>query len=175
VSRRAGRIPVLLLTLLALFQTSRLLSRDGGAPAFFIRAAPRLQVALDGSWSREGVHQYFDDLARECVNVLTDAECVVLKARETSLISGMVLSQSQTESVRWMSAGQRMALQIPLHPDRMNQQDWQELPGIGPRLAEAIERDRQKSGDFLRLERVGRVKGIGPKRIAAWERYFMGP
>lgn len=77
-------------------------------------------------------------------------------------------------SYSWMPASKRMALAIPLHPQRMNQEDWQALPGIGPRLAARIEEDRQLNGDFGALEELMRVRGIGPKRINDWRSYFSG-
>jgi competence protein ComEA len=71
-----------------------------------------------------------------------------------------------------MPASQRMALGIPLHPDRMSGEDWEALAGIGPRMALAIEEDRQRNGDFGSLARLQRVKGVGPKRLAGWEQFF---
>jgi len=72
----------------------------------------------------------------------------------------------------WMTASHRIALAIPLHPDRMSREDWKALPGIGDVLAERIENDRQKSGDYGRLKDLTRVKGIGEKRINSWEYFF---
>nr|WP_283775430.1 helix-hairpin-helix domain-containing protein [Desulfuromonas sp. CSMB_57] len=54
----------------------------------------------------------------------------------------------------------------------MTLRDWEALPGIGPKLAERIEEDRQKNGDFGVWSEVQRVKGIGPRRIEALEKYF---
>ncbi|MBE0598569.1 MAG: helix-hairpin-helix domain-containing protein [Desulfuromonadales bacterium] len=73
---------------------------------------------------------------------------------------------------KWLPAGQRIALGIALHPDRMERLDWESLPGIGPKLAQSIEEDRQKNGDFVALESLTRVKGIGPKRIDAFRPFF---
>jgi len=72
----------------------------------------------------------------------------------------------------WLSARHRMLLQIPLHPDRMSTLDWEFLPGIGPKLAQAISADRQKNGDFREFAALNRVKGIGPKKLKAWQEYF---
>ncbi|MCP3177174.1 helix-hairpin-helix domain-containing protein [Desulfuromonas sp. KJ2020] len=54
----------------------------------------------------------------------------------------------------------------------MSLADWTVLPGVGPKLAERIEKDRQKNGDFGSLEALQRVKGIGPKRINSWKFFF---
>jgi len=72
----------------------------------------------------------------------------------------------------WMSASKRMALGIPLHPDRMSRSDWVALPGIGPKLAERINVDRQINGDFSTLGALKRVKGIGSKSIENWRLLF---
>jgi len=167
-----GRLPLLLLTFLALLLASRLLPSERGAPAFSLHAPPAHQVALDGSWSRPGIHQFFDDLAGECVTVLTDPECAYLNSLESQMIDGMVLRFDLPIQRRWLTAGQRVALQIPLHPDRMSVEDWDFLPGVGPGLAAAIEADRQLSGDFGSVSSLRRVKGVGPKRIASWREFF---
>ena len=72
----------------------------------------------------------------------------------------------------WMSASQRIVLGIPLHPDRMSSSDWLALPGIGLKLADRIDRDRQKNGDFGSLAALNRVKGIGQKSIENWRIFF---
>jgi competence protein ComEA len=72
-----------------------------------------------------------------------------------------------------MPARQRLALGIPLHPDRMSHADWVALPGIGVQLATRIEADRQKYGDFGRFEALERVKGIGPGKLRALRQYFV--
>jgi len=72
----------------------------------------------------------------------------------------------------WMPAGQRMALGVPLHPDRMDRSDWTALPGAGEKLAEKIHRDRQNNGDFGTLKALTRVNGIGPGKISRWEQFF---
>ena len=72
----------------------------------------------------------------------------------------------------WMSASRRIALDIPLHPDRMSGSDWLALPGVGPKLADRINLDRQKNGVFGSLRTLQRVKGIGPKSIENWRRFF---
>ncbi len=43
--------------------------------------------------------------------------------------------------------------------------ELQKLPGIGPKLAEAIIEHRTRSGDFVRVEQLLEVKGIGPAKL----------
>jgi competence protein ComEA len=72
----------------------------------------------------------------------------------------------------WLPASQRIAVGIKLHPDRMTQHDWESLPGIGVHLAERIEADRQKNGEFGSLENLKRVRGVGSKSIVTWRAFF---
>ena len=65
-----------------------------------------------------------------------------------------------------------MALFIPLHPDRMNAEDWDALPGIGREIARRIEEERQKNGDFGSLAALRRVRGVGEKLINRLSPYF---
>jgi len=39
-------------------------------------------------------------------------------------------------------------------------------------MADVIESDRQKNGDFGTFEALGRVKGIGNGRLKGWQPYF---
>jgi len=73
----------------------------------------------------------------------------------------------------WMPARQRMTLGIPLRVDRMSFRDWQALPGIGPAFARRVEIDRQQNGGFGSLEALQRVRGIGPKHIKDWKKFFL--
>lgn len=72
----------------------------------------------------------------------------------------------------YMSAGRRMTLAIPLHPDQMTREDWQVLPGVGEKLSLTIEEDRRLNGDFGSFEQLIRVRGIGNKSLARWETFF---
>ena len=108
-------------------------------------------------------------------DVVSDAQSPLLCG---ALIGGEVLAlQVEAGKVThfqrsWMTAGQRMTLRIPLHPDRMTRSDLTALPGIGASLAETIERDRQNNGEFGSLEALKRVRGVGVKRIARWRDFF---
>jgi competence protein ComEA len=67
-----------------------------------------------------------------------------------------------------------MAIGVKLHPDHMTREDWEALPGIGSRLAEKIEENRQKNGDFGALDDLKRVRGVGSKSIERWRCFFEG-
>lgn len=54
-----------------------------------------------------------------------------------------------------------------LELNRATEAELRALPGIGPRLAAAIVRWREREGPFRRPEDLLRVPGIGPARLAA--------
>lgn len=58
-----------------------------------------------------------------------------------------------------------------IDPDRADRADWDRLPGIGPRTAEAILAARAERGGFDSPEDLLEVRGIGPvtlERIRPW-------
>ncbi len=50
--------------------------------------------------------------------------------------------------------------------NRATAEDFEALPGVGPKTAERIVADRAKRGRFKTVKDLGRVKGIGPKTLA---------
>jgi competence protein ComEA len=74
--------------------------------------------------------------------------------------------------VKTMKAGERILLGIPLDPDQMDRADWEDLPGIGPKLARKIVEDRQIYGDFHTAEAIRRVPGMGEGKFNAIKKYF---
>lgn len=151
-------------------------------PFFLSPEANYLHVHLSGPDFSSGVYQLNDGSSILDVRNLTGlaAGDLTTSAEESAApaVNGaqyLVSKKGQKFEIvqrGWMSAGQRMALGIPLHPDRMSGSDWLALPGVGVKLAERIRIDRQKNGDFGRFDALQRVKGIGPSKIARWEDFF---
>lgn len=152
-------------------------------PVFSVQSSGGVRVLLGAGFPQPGVHQFSDGMTIRDVIKLTgvaaeggmetpggggDAEIVDGLALATA-VSGP--NQGKIEA-GWMPARQRMALGIPLHPDRMSREDWVALPGIGEKLAVQIEIDRQNYGDFGRLEALERVKGIGPAKLKTLQPFF---
>lgn len=148
-----------------------------------VRLDPHLStIALRGEGGAGGLHQFADGTPPESVTKMT-AEIAGIDVVEKMLLAQPAIDGESFEissldggkaTVRrsWMPATQRLLLQIPLHPDRMTVADWEALPGVGPKLAQSIETDRQKNGDFVTFEALDRVKGIGPKKLEEWRGYF---
>ena len=164
------------------FNQGRLLFSAQEPPAPPPASPAQIVVELAAGVPRPGVYQFSDDLLWPDVISLTNLDCV-RSIQQSSFPEAPVANGKRLEfscnslnklevETSWMSASHRMALGVSLHPDRMSFDDWQALPGIGPRLAERIEQDRQSNGDFDRIDRLQRVKGIGKKRISQWRKFF---
>lgn len=63
------------------------------------------------------------------------------------------------------AAAPKRSHQGPLDVNRATEQDFDALPGIGPRLAERIMEYRQSVGAFHSLDELRAVKGIGKKKF----------
>ncbi|HKJ04765.1 MAG TPA: hypothetical protein VJ974_04140 [Geopsychrobacteraceae bacterium] len=153
-----------------------------GVPTFFVEKTPEIQIDLNLGNERMGVLQITDALSMSDVRKMTNikdgsllwsflSECKPLRSGEAyklQVVSGEVRGCSRG----WMSSAQRVSLGIPLHPDRMSEADWDYLPGVGAGLSGAIEANRQINGDYLDLDSLARVKGIGKGRIDSWRNFF---
>lgn len=163
-----------------LFLLVRGLLPSQGSPALFREAASGPRVYLGEGFHNPGVRQFYDGATVSGVTQLTGQKAVPsgLGGSDSApdvLVDGSVLELSgNTGEIErgWMPARQRLALGIPLHPDRMTVADWETLPGIGAKLAAQIELDRQNNGDFGSFEALDRVKGIGPAKLKKLEPYF---
>lgn len=152
-------------------------------PAFLSLPDNYISVELAGEVDSPGVYQINDDLSFASVISLTGL------AVEDDSLNHFLLSEPlrNGESIKfikkglkissfrrsWMPASHRVSMGIPLHPDRMSADDWQFLPGVGKTLANRLELDRQKNGDFLTLDGLLRVKGVGLKSIERWRLFFL--
>lgn len=164
------------------FFSGRRIFLDEDPPAVVYSAPPTLPVWLGSGFARPGLHQLSDASSRQGVIGLTVDEAVrewlLLELSRQPPRPGERLSLCLGEAGKpalvrdWMPAEQRMALGVSLHPERMSREDWQALPGIGPRLAERIEKDRQKNGDFGDFDVLKRVPGVGTKSLERWRKYF---
>ncbi|ALC17525.1 ComEA-related DNA-binding/uptake protein [Desulfuromonas soudanensis] len=170
------------LGLLLVTDGRRAVLQNGEPPAFYLEQESPGWVMFSSGFPDPGGHQIYDGETWGDVMKLTGLaptpELTRKIALSSPLISGerldIIVTEGQVSEIKrdWMSSGQRIALSIPLHPDRMTAEDWQVLPGVGPRLAEKICADRQLNGDFIVLEGVRRVSGVGAAKIAAWRKFF---
>ena len=182
--RGTGLILLLLLTM-AIFHYSRWALPERAELPAVMRLQPQLAtVAVADSRGNYGLYQFHDGSKLRDVIILTEGVLEELQLPECGydqpVLSGEIIKVIKVEGKcflverSWFSARHRILMNIPLHPDRMTLLDWETLPGIGPKLAATIEMDRQKNGDFIEFTAMKRVKGIGPKKLEAWQEYFVG-
>jgi competence protein ComEA len=62
-----------------------------------------------------------------------------------------------------MSAFYKITVGLPISLNHESEEGLTALPGVGPRLAEAIVQERSKRGGFRDLREVAEVSGIGSK------------
>lgn len=175
-------VAILCFYLLMLFGRASFPPREEG-PAFFVPGGGGVWVELGHGFPHPGVHQFSDGTTPRSVIKMTipgvGHESVDWPRMDTPLKTGAALSVHSDGleiieiSIGWMPARKRVSLGVPLHPDRMVASDWEVLPGIGPRLAERIEKNRQQNGEFGSLRGLGRVRGIGDGRMRAWKHLFL--
>lgn len=66
---------------------------------------------------------------------------------------------------RDLSAGERLALGLPIDPNVAGERELAFVPGLSRRLAREVVRHRADHGPFAAVEDLLAVKGIGPKRL----------
>ena len=183
---RPVRLTILLLILLLYIPFARQgrgVSPQREPAAFFHYSSGLALVRVVGPGSQDRIYRIHDGGTVETVmNMAVLSRRIhglpreVLKRR---LESGDIVTVTENRNqhaninIKRMNVQERMVLGIPLDPDRMGRADWEALPGIGPRLAERIVRDRQLNGGFGSLEGVKRVSGVGDGKILMINKFFI--
>jgi competence protein ComEA len=168
---------------IALLTGREVLPRQEPPALAVANVAGQIRVALGDGFPVPAVRHLSDGMTLDDVTIMTDLSTALAGVAmpgdgATALVDGMALAidadAAGNRELRWgwMPARQRLALGIPLHPDRMSRADWESLPGIGPHLAARIESDRQKYGDFGSLAALERVAGLGQAKLRVLRPYF---
>jgi competence protein ComEA len=67
---------------------------------------------------------------------------------------------------RPLASDERLALGLPIDPNRASARELAFVPGLSRRLAAEVVADRGRNGPFPDVESLLRVRGIGPKKLA---------
>lgn len=156
--------------------------RRNGDVAFLPFTSSGVTIRLKGNAKTSGVYILPEGVTVGDVIILTATVPGVASQTspllDTRLRPGDVLEvaggnpQRAEISLKKMKAGERVLLGIPLHPDRMDIDDWVSLPGIGAKMARIIVDDRQNNGDFCSVDTLRRVPGMGEKKMDMIRKFF---
>lgn len=67
---------------------------------------------------------------------------------------------------RALGEDERLALGLPVDPNRAGVRELAHVPGLSASLARAVVEERARGGPFRGVDDLLRVRGIGPKRLA---------
>lgn len=172
----------MLILAVTFFMKGRGPSQKEGPAAFFHDDVSNVTIRICGNAANPGIYKFGRGADIETVIKMTLAgagsESVADGLRKTVLHDGDVLELRRRDAyhidiaVKKMRAREMVVLGLPLDPNRMDADDWDCLPGIGPVLASAIVRDRQINGDFKSFMDLQRVPGIGETKIEQLAAYF---
>ncbi len=68
---------------------------------------------------------------------------------------------------RALAADERLVLGLPLDPNTAGPRELAFVPGLSRRLAAELVLDRERNGPYAHVAELLRVRGIGPKKLAA--------
>lgn len=182
ISGNRQQLLIILLLVILTFHMGRVVLQGEDDPVFLYDSSNIIQVELGSGFSEQMIHQFIDGtrplgvIKMTGLSVASDIhDSVKLHAElKTGEKIDLIVQGREVKGfkISWMSAAKRIALGIPLHPDRMNETDWKVLPGIGDGMARKIEQDRQYNGEFGSFSALQRVSGLGKKRLRSWNQYF---
>lgn len=79
--------------------------------------------------------------------------------------SKITINKDGSAQIGRMSGERHIVFSIPLDINMAAAQDFEALPGIGPKLAQNIVETRERLGGFKTIDDLKKVKGIGDKKL----------
>ena len=165
------------------FEKSRLGRSTSASPVFSVPTGSRNTISIRGDVRHPGIYNISDNLLTEgaikmAIPVASIASWYPIgieaapPVHGAEIFIGMESSGKAVLHVKTLSASQLMLLGLHLDINEMNLDDFIDLPGIGPALAERIIDFRQKNGDFMRVSDLLSIQGIGEKKYKQLSKYF---
>lgn len=187
---RSQRLAMLVMALIAVIMTALTGRHSGSTPeltACSVSQTSAHLVQLSGDFYHPGMYALslnFDNKLTESVINMAKPFCPERIAAASSL---PVVSQTTGRLIRLncksadinrlftvssIAPAQLLTLGIPLDLNRLQTEELELLPGIGPRLAQRIVNYRQINGDYVSLEELKQVEGIGEKTFVQLLHYI---
>jgi len=128
---------------------------------------PRLLVEVDGEVSAPGLYALPSGSTVGDALALACPACSLPDREEAlrSLQHGLRVTRLADGSLVLGSCQERLLLGLPVDVNTADEQQLQQLPGIGPALSRAIVQERTQRGPFPSLDALQRVSGIGPRNL----------
>jgi competence protein ComEA len=144
-----------------------------------------LQVEVDGSVNRRGIYsvakgeRFLDALEKAGGvkdNLSLPAAMLLAKIEKSCRINVVPGGENKGRILLEPLAPQKFpVLSIPIPVNTANLEELMTLPGIGPKIAQAIIDCREQEGSFTSAEDLLRVRGIGSKKLAAIRKHITVP
>jgi competence protein ComEA len=188
MKERSGRLVLWLLAVVVSFlliQKGHRISPSRETVAFLPGGSAKsggVTIRIEGNLVKPGIYHFDNDVSVGTVTIMTVPflrnPSRIYSWFKNRLYSGDVVN-IQFDNVehveiikKTMSVSERMTLGIPLDPNRMTAEEWEQLPGIGPSLARKIIIERQINGGYATIKDIKRVFGIGAAKVQQLECYF---
>ncbi len=144
-----------------------------------------IQVEVDGSVQRRGIYplvkgdRIFDALEKAGgIRGKISLPVALLRGKIEKSCRIHVSAEGEERgkiTVEPLAPPKLPVLSIPIPVNTANLEELTTLPGIGPKTAQAILECREQGGKFATPEDLLRVKGIGPKKLAAIRKHITVP
>jgi len=138
-------------------------------------ASDEVWVEVDGQVRKPGIYplpkgkSVFDAVEKAggtAANAALTADSAAVKVTQSGLLRVAGEGEGRV-SLHPFDPLKKKVLSIPVNINTANAEELDILPGVGPKMAQAIVEFRKANGKFSALEDLQKVKGLGPKKFAA--------
>ena len=145
---------------------------DNPAPAAYTPSVEKTIFEIEDSSGLSKVYTSPKDISPKDAMTMAGAPPFTkgnrgLKYADTIIKTGskITINKDGSAQIGRMSGEKHIVFFIPLDINMAAAQDFEALPGIGPKLAKKIVETRERLGGFKTIDDLKKVKGIGDKKF----------